>query len=69
MLFRSIAQISALASTLSELGALNQSLAERALGCTRAFTRALAPQPAAYGRLGVAPPPAPAVLSAVSRRA
>ena len=64
-----IAQISALASTLSELGALNQSLAERALGCTRAFTRALAPKPAAYGRLGAVPPPAAAVLSAVSRRA
>lgn len=64
-----IAQIGALASTLSELGALNQSLAERALGCTRAFTRGLAPKPAAYGRLGVVPPPAAAGLSAVSRRA
>ena len=62
-----IAQISALASTLAELGALNQSLAERALGCTRAYTRGLAPKPAAYGRVGAGPPPA--ALAAVSRRA
>jgi ABC-type transporter Mla subunit MlaD len=62
-----LGQIRALASTLSELAALNHSLAERALGCTRAYTRAMAPRPTAYGRLG-APPPS-AALAAVSRRA
>lgn len=62
-----LGQVRALASTLSELAALNQSLAERALGCTRAYTRAMSPRPTAYGRLG-APPPA-AALAAVSRRA
>jgi hypothetical protein len=62
-----IAQIRALAATLSELGALNQSLAERALGCTRAYVRALAPRPAAYGRMGGLKPALAA--GAVSRRA
>ena len=67
LLVELLGQVRALASTLSELAALNQSLAERALGCTRAYTRAMAPRPTAYGRLG-APPPA-AALAAVSRRA
>ncbi len=62
-----LGQVRALASTLSELAALNQSLAERALGCTRAYTRAMSPRPTAYGRLGA--PPAAAALAAVSRRA
>jgi FlgN protein len=66
-----LAQIRALASTLSELSALNQSLAERALTCTRAYVKALSPRPSAYGRFGAVPPPgafAPR-QSAVSRRA
>jgi hypothetical protein len=62
-----IGQVKALASTLGELTALNRMLAERALGCTRAYVQALAPRPTAYGRFGV-PPPAP-TRSAVSRRA
>lgn len=63
-----LGQVRALASTLAELAALNQSLAERALGCTRAYTRAMAPRPAAYGRLG-ALHSGVAALAAVSRRA
>ncbi len=67
LLVELLGQVRALASTLSELAALNQSLAERALGCTRAYTRAMSPRPTAYGRFGALP--AAAVLAAVSRRA
>jgi FlgN protein len=61
-----LSDVRALASTLGELAALNQSLAERALGCTRAYTRAMSPRPAAYGRLGRHAPGA--ALAAVSSR-
>jgi hypothetical protein len=65
-----IEQIRALAATLAELTALNRTLAERALGCTRAYVQALAPQPTAYGRFGAPPPPsALAPVAALSRRA
>lgn len=62
-----LGQIRALAATLSELSALNRSLSERALGCTRAYVQALAPPPHAYGRLGASAPAAS--VAAVSRRA
>lgn len=46
------AEVRALASTLSELDALNQHLAERALAFVRAYVNHLAPRPSAYNRLG-----------------
>lgn len=65
-----VAAIRALSASLGELNALNLALAERALGCARAYVRAISPQPAAYGRLGGAAAPAdPAAPSTVSRRA
>jgi hypothetical protein len=65
-----VGQIQALASTLNELTALNRTLAERALGYTRAYVQALAPRPTAYGRFGAPPPDLALVpVAAVSRRA
>jgi hypothetical protein len=63
-----IGAIRALAAQLSEVNTFNKAFAERALACTRAFVRTLAPRPSAYDRHGSEPAPEGA-LGSISRRA
>jgi hypothetical protein len=62
-----IAEVKALAATLSELTSLNHQLARRAADCARAYVQALSPRAAAYDRRGTIAAGGP-VLS-VTRRA
>ena len=47
-----LAEVRALAKTLSELDALNRMLSQRALSYVRAHLAVLSPKPAAYDRRG-----------------
>lgn len=47
-----LAEVRALAGSLSQLDRLNHALASRALACVRGYVQALAPATSAYGRRG-----------------